>query len=221
MTELHQGPTLTEEQLNENYENFLNVIKESFTGERQEKLLTLYSESRYGIQLATAPASARANFHNAFPGGYILHVLNVEKATRGVQKVFTAMGGVIDYTEEERVMAALHHDLGKLGDEEFGGYYLPQTDEWRQKKLGELFKYNDEAPPWEVTDRALYILQKDDIALTWKETLAIKLSDGMFPEKNRPYFASLKGLKTHLPNIIHWGDWISCRAEKDQWDHQQ
>ena len=211
---------LTDTQLNENYEYFLELLKEKFTGERLEGLLKMYGEDQLGIQLCTAPASGKAEFHYAFPGGYLLHILNVEKASRGVEKVFTAMGGEKDYTEEERIFAALHHDLGKLGDTEFGAYYTPQTDEWRQKKLGEIYGHSKVSPPWDVTDRTLYILQSYGIKLTWKETLAIKLSDGMSPDKNGPYFRSLDGLKTNLCNVIHWADWMSCRAEKCQWEAQ-
>ncbi len=217
---LHSGhnANLTDAQINENYEYFLHLIREKFVGERQEKLLAMYAEDHLGMQLAMAPASGKADFHYAFPGGYLLHVLNVEKATRGVEKVFMAMGGTIDYTDEERVFAALHHDLGKLGDTTFGGYYVPQTDEWRQKKLGEIFAHNKASPPWDVTDRALFTLQDYGIKTTWKEALAIKLSDGVFAEKNGPYYRSLDGLKTNLCNVIHWADWISCRAEKCQWE---
>jgi hypothetical protein len=218
---LNTGADMTETQLGENYNYFIEFLKESFTGERLEKLLKLYSENRYGIQLTTAPASGKASFHYAFPGGYLLHVMNVVNIGKYIQLLFQKFDGTIDYTEEERVFSALHHDLGKLGDEEFGPYYMPQTDEWRQRKLGEIYAHNKESPPWEVTDRALYILQKEGIAVTWKETLAIKLSDGMFVEKNRPYFTSFDGLKTRLPEITHWADWMSCRAEKCQWEKLQ
>jgi hypothetical protein len=218
---LHTGNAMTEVQLNENYEYFLNLLREKLSGDRLEKLLHMYSEAQLGIQLCMAPASGKAEFHYAFPGGYLLHVLNVEKASRGVQKVFEAMGGFLDYTDEERFFAAMHHDLGKLGDTEFGPYYTPQTDEWRQRKLGEIYSHSKLSPPWDVTDRTLYILQKFGIVLTWKETLAIKLSDGMFPDKNGPYFRSMDGLKTTLCNVIHWADWIACQAEKSQWEKDQ
>lgn len=220
MTKLTSGyvDKMTETQLNENYEHFIELLKSKFAGERLDNLLKMYSEDELGIQLCMAPASGKANFHYAFPGGYLLHVLNVEKASRGVEKVFVTMGGTNDYTDEERFFAALHHDLGKLGDTEFGGYYTPSTDEWRQKKLGEIYSHNKASPPWDVTDRALFLLQKYGIQVTWKETLAIKLSDGVFAEKNGPYFRSLDGLKTNLCNVIHWADWMACRAEKCQWE---
>jgi hypothetical protein len=208
---------LTEDELNGNYEYFIDFIKQKFTGDRLNFLLGMYDENNLGTQTCLAPASGKPNFHYAFSGGYLLHILNVEKASRGVEKVFQAMGGIIDYTDEERIFAALHHDLGKLGDNQFGGYYLPQTDQWRRDKLNEVFTINKDAPPWDVTDRALYLLQHYGVRVTWKETLAIKMSDGVFSEKNVPYWKSHDDLKTNLCNVIHWADWMSCRAEKCQW----
>ena len=218
---LNTNKNLSEVQLNENYEYFLELLSTKFSGDRLKGMLKMYEEDQLGIQLCTAPASGKAEFHYAFPGGYLLHVLNVEKASRGVQKVFEAMGGTIDYTDEERTFAALNHDLGKLGDTEFGPYYTEQTDEWRAKKLGEIYGHNKVSPQWDVTDRALFLLQQYGVKATWKETLAIKLSDGVFAEKNVPYYKSADGLKTTLCNVIHWADWMSCQAEKCQWKREQ
>lgn len=208
---------LTETELENNYDYFIELIKEKFTGERLEGLLKMYSEDNLGIQLCTAPASGKADFHYAFPGGYLLHILNVEKASRGQEKLFAAMGGIIDYMDEERLFAALHHDLGKLGDTEFGPYYTPQTNDWRAKTLGEIYGHSETSPPWDATDRALYLLQQFGVKSTWKETLAIKLSDGVFVKKNEDYWKSMKDLRTSLCNIIHWADWMSCRVEKTQY----
>lgn len=41
----------TEQQLKENYEKFIQLIKRYFTGERLDKLLHMYSESELGINL--------------------------------------------------------------------------------------------------------------------------------------------------------------------------
>jgi hypothetical protein len=42
----------TEEQLQANYERFINAIKKVFSGERLEKLLHMYSENELGVELA-------------------------------------------------------------------------------------------------------------------------------------------------------------------------
>lgn len=217
MKALHTGSDLNETQIQENYDYFLSFLKENFSGDRLEKLLEMYSEKNLGLQLATAPASGKKHYHNAHDGGYLQHVMDVEKTSRGVQKLYKTIGGSIDYTEEERIMAALHHDLGKLGDET-GPYYTPNTEEWSIQKQGLLFKINTKNQFWRVTDRALYNLQRFGIVLTWKETLAIKLSDGMYDEAAEFYLKTYdpdKGLKNNLARIIHVADYMACNAEHD------
>lgn len=220
---LHMGPELSEGQIGENYEKFIAFIKENFTGERLEKLIKLYSEDNYGLRAATAPASGKIHFHYAHTGGYLQHIANVEKASKGASRLFEIMGGTIDYTEEERIFTALHHDLGKLGNEN-GEYYVPQTEAWAKDKRGEVFKHNPKTQFWGVTDNALYVLQNYQIVLTWKETLGIKLSDGMYDEGNQFYLKTFNPdqcLRTNLPYVIHAGDFLACHAEYDQWKREQ
>jgi hypothetical protein len=220
---LHYGSELTEDQIQENYNYFIEFLNEKFSGERLEKLLDMYKEENLGMQLAVAPASGKVHYHYAHTGGYIQHIMNVEKGSRGAAKLFETLGGNIDFTEEERIFAALHHDLGKLGDET-GAYYVPQTDDWFVKKRGEVFKHNNANQFWNVTDRALYNLQRYGIVCTWKETLAIKLSDGLYDENNATYLKTYNPeqvLRTNLPYILHTGDFLACHAEYDQWKKEQ
>lgn len=210
----------TEQNLQTNYNNFISLLNKTFSGNRLDGLLHLYSEEEYGIRLITAPASAKAHFHNAYIGGYLDHILNVHKASFGVKKMWEFMGATINFTDEELAFSAIHHDLGKLGDKEQGEYYLPQDSEWHQKNRGEIFKFNSNLQYMNVTDRALYILQSYDIKCTWKETLAIKLSDGLYDENNKSYLMSYNPdheLKTNLPRVIHQADFVSCRSEYDIW----
>ena len=54
-----------------------------------------------------------------------------------------------------------------------------------------------------------------------KETLSIKLSDGLYDEAN-PYYLKVfdhtRSLQNHLPHIIHWADIMSTMAEYDEWE---
>ena len=128
----------TPEQLQANYDKFIEAIKKVFSGERLEKLLHMYSENELGTELALAPASGKLNFHSAYVGGYIDHILNVARNAYKIKKMFEEGGGYVNFTDEELFFAAFHHDLGKLGD---GAepYYLPQTSEWHQKNKLEYF----------------------------------------------------------------------------------
>ena len=50
-----------EKQLEENYNKFLQAIKTSFTGERLEKILHMYSMDELGPNLMLSPASGNIN----------------------------------------------------------------------------------------------------------------------------------------------------------------
>jgi hypothetical protein len=210
----------TEKELFANYEKFLKQLENFFTGDRLNKLKHLYSENEYGYRAIMAPASAKEHYHNAYPGGYMDHIMNVLTTSFGVKKLYEARGGTIDFTDEELAFSAIHHDLGKLGDKEQGEYYLIQESEWHRKNRGEIFKFNSQLQYMDVVDRALFILQQYQIPCTWKETLAIKLSDGLYHEANTAYLKSYNPeheLKTNLPRILHVADYISCRCEYDMW----
>ena len=99
------------EKLQENYDKFIQFIKKVFKDnpDRLEKLLHMYSESELGTELTVAPASGKLNFHSAFVGGYIEHVMNVCKNAFGMKKLFAEQGGRINFTDEELFFAALHH----------------------------------------------------------------------------------------------------------------
>ena len=114
----------TEKELKDNYERFIAIIKKYFTGDRLEKLLFMYSEGELGPNLAIAPASGNAGYHNCYTGGYIDHIFNVCKNALKVKELFIQLGGKVDFTDEELIFVALHHDLGKLGLKN-KPYYIP------------------------------------------------------------------------------------------------
>ena len=211
----------SETQLKENYDKFISFVKKAFASqpERMEKLLHMYSEEQLGMELLMAPASGKAHFHSAYVGGYIDHVMNVCKNSIGMMKQFKENGGIVDFEIEELLFAALHHDLGKLGD--LGKpYYIEQESEWHRKNQGSLYKQNPEIHYMDVTHRALWTLQKYGIEFTQKEMLGIMLADGLYNEASKKYFISYDEnfqLKTELPYLLHWADHMSCRIESSEY----
>ena len=209
----------TEEQLQANYERFINAIKKVFSGERLEKLLHMYSENELGVELTLAPASGKLNFHSCYVGGYIDHVMNVATNSFKLKKMFESGGGIVNFTDEELLFAAFHHDLGKLGD---GAepYYLPQTSEWHQKNKKEYFQINPKLQYFDVTDRAFWLLNQYGIKYTQKEQLGIHLADGLYNEATKKYWMGYNEdfqLKTNLPMIIHWADHMSTVIENSEY----
>lgn len=204
--------TNSEELITESYEKFMSYIK---ADSRSEQLLKLYED--YGNELATAPASSRVHYHNAFPGGYLDHCLRVVEIALKLAALYKESGGDINFTKQELIFAALHHDLGKLGHPQDGPYYIEQDSDWHRKR-GELYKHNDAIQYFKVPDRSLFILQQYNIHLTQSEWLAIKLADGMYDESTKSYLMSYTpyAMKTNLPTIIHSADMMASSAERDK-----
>ena len=212
---------LTEQQLLDNYTRLLNVVEEHITGDRKEKILEMYKF--FEDRIVVAPASGKPNYHFCFVGGYVEHKLHIVETSKELVKVYEKVGGTIDFTMEELIFTALHHDLGKVGDLD-GEYYLPQDDDWRRKKLNEWFTQNTDISYMSVTDRALYLLQHFDIKVTQQEWIGIKCSDGMYDDANIQYFKTFKpehAFESALPYIIHWADHMATVTEKSQWKHQE
>ena len=170
---------LTAEQIQENWYQLRNLITNTFDGSRLEQLNVMYDY--FEDRMCMAPASGKEQYHYAHVGGYVEHVLHIVDTAKKLMKVYESIGAVIDFTEEELVFCALHHDLGKVGDLE-NEYYLPQEDDWRRKKLNEWFTQNPEMQYMSVTDRAIWLLQHFDVKISQLEFLSIKVSDGMYDE---------------------------------------
>lgn len=206
----------TQQELQTNYDRFIGIIKKYFTGERLEKLLHMYSMEELGGNLAVSPASGSKHYHNAHVGGYIDHIFNVCKNSMKMKELFIAQGGIVDFTDEELIFCALHHDLGKLG---IKGemHYIPNDNDWQVKNQGKLFKSNDTITYMTLTDRTFFTLNQYGISYNEKEYFGIKLTDGMFDEDNQKYLAGhdiKKAPRYKIQYILHWADWMSTVIER-------
>lgn len=207
----------TTEKAQEQYEQLLEIIQTEFHEERRDALLKMYED--YRERVMTAPASGKVNFHNAFEGGYIDHILRVIEISRYMHKFYVKMGGWADYTEEELIFSAMHHDLGKLGtlDEP---YYVPQTSDWHRKNKMEVYTQNEQRQYMKTCDMTMFILQSYGVAVTQKEMLGMKLTDGLYDEGNKSYLiqygAGPLPMQTSLHKILHWADHMAATVENDQ-----
>tara|TARA_R100001126_G_scaffold39894_2_gene22249 strand:+ start:97 stop:861 length:765 start_codon:yes stop_codon:yes gene_type:complete len=212
--------SLTAEQIQSNWEEFLEIVESHFEGERKDKLLAMYNELE--DRASTAPASSVDHYHNAFIGGYIDHVLRVIKCAKSVYQLWSTMGADMSgYTEEELIFVAMHHDLGKLGFPGEGNeVYQPNDSEWHIKNQGKIFKINSKNPFGLVNDVSLWLLQHYDIKVSFNEMLAIRCTDGLYDEANRPYFISRtkdSKFRTNLPFVMHQADSMAARIEFEIW----
>ena len=206
-----------ETQLEENYNKFIEALKKSFDGERLEKLLHMYSTDELGANLMLSPASGNKHYHNAYEGGYIDHVMNVARNSLRMMKLYKEAGGIIDFTQEELLFAAFHHDLGKLGDK--GNlHYVKNDSDWHIKNRGDFYKRNTELSYLTHTDRTFFLLNKYGIQYSENEYFGIKLTDGMYDEDNIKYYKVFdvsKYLKSNIQYILHWADHMSTTIERD------
>ena len=207
---------LTDEQIAQNYERFRILINESFPS-RKDQLNQMYDEME--DEVLVAPASSYEFFHNAFPGGYVNHVLRVYDFALLQFRLWKHCGMRIDFVEEELKFSALHHDLGKLGLP-WGNYYQPETEDWWKKNRGRMYKGNDDVPNMKTNDVTLYLLNHYGVKYSVAEMIAIKLTDGLFEEGNDYYLKGFdlnKKLRNSLPYLLHHADIMAYRFEFERW----
>ena len=133
---------LTEQQITDNWTDLRTIINNTFTGDRLEKLNKMYDD--FEDRMIVAPASGKAAFHNAMVGGYVEHILHVVNMSQQIRDTWESNDAKINFTNEELIFAALHHDLGKVGDLEGNDYYVVQDNDWRVKNLGEIYTHNED-----------------------------------------------------------------------------
>jgi hypothetical protein len=202
----------------EQYDKLVATIKANFgdDSERTLSLLKLYED--FAERIKEAPASGRVHYHNAYEGGYLDHIFNVLDCALEMAKLYKNQGGVIDFTKEELVFTALHHDLGKLGTLD-DPYYVIQDSDWHRKNKNEAYKHNEDAQYMTVNDRTIFLLQQYGVKLTQNEYLALKLTDGLYDKANEAYLkqygAGYFPMRTNLHKIMHWADHMAASIEND------
>jgi hypothetical protein len=208
---------LTAEQIQTNWNTLIEIIDSHISDNRRDNLLKFYDD--FKDRMMFAPASAKGHFHNAMPGGYVEHVLHIVKHSLQLKELWEKNGAEINFTDEELVFAALHHDLGKVGDLEHD-YYIPQTSDWHRKNRNEIYTHNPALQYMKVPDRGLWLLQHYGVKVTDKEYIGIKLTDGMYDEANKAYLMSYNpdfGLRSNISHILHQADMMSTYIESDEW----
>ena len=204
---------ITPEQIQSNWDVFIDNIKTYITGDRKDKLLDFYTQ--HEERFALMPASNKIQYHNCFPGGYVDHVNRVVTAALKIDAVWRELGVFDTYTTEELVFSAINHDLGKFGTVEHASY-IEQTDQWRRDKLNETYMFNDRLEYMSVPDRGLWLLNEAGISVTKNELLAIKLHDGLYDDANKPYLLSFMPEtkpRTSIIFILHQADLLAARVE--------
>ena len=209
---------LTPEEIQHNYGNLRQLIDATFSGERLERLNEMYDF--FEERMCLAPASGREHFHNAHPGGYVEHVLHITQFVQQIYRLWGQNGAKIDnFTEEELIFAALHHDLGKVGNL-VEDNYIENDSDWHRKNQGLIYKHNPKIDYMTITDRACWILQHFNVNMTENEYIGLRLTDGMYEDANKGYYMNYSKdnqLTTNMAYILHQADMMASKIEFDQW----
>ena len=208
---------LTPEQIQDNWNKLMKLIDDTFEGDRLKNLKEMYTY--FEDRMCVAPASGKEHYHNAHVGGYVEHVLHVVDLSVKIRKMWEVEGATIDFTEEEVVFAALHNDLGKVGDMK-KDYYVPQDSDWHRKNQGSIFIHNGDLQFMTVTDRAIFLLNQFNIKMTENEYIGLRLTDGLYEEANKNYYVSYipeRQLKSNIAYVLHQADSMATHIEYDQW----
>lgn len=196
---------LTPEEIDTNWKRFYSLCTEK-TGDRAAALAAMLDE--VDERLSLCPASAKTDYHGAFPGGLVDHSLRVLNNLVALNKAYDWK-----LRKDSMIIAALFHDIGKMGMPGKGAendFYLDQTDNWRRDKMGEVYKYNNDIPFLATPDRSVFIMQHYGVKLTADEWLSIKLNDGFVYDPNKPYCLKISPLVYGTMTA----DYVSTMAEK-------
>ena len=212
---------LTPQQIEQNWNKLRNIIQNTFEGERLENLNKMYDY--FEDRMCMAPASGKEHFHYAHVGGYVEHVLHIIDYSQQLRSVWEKNGATINFTDEELIFAAMHHDLGKVGDLEHD-YYVPNESEWHRKNQGAIYTHNKELQHMTVTDRAIFLLGHFKIPMSECEYIGLRLTDGMYEEANKAYYVAYqpeRQLRSNIAYILHQADMMATHIEYDEWKRGQ
>jgi hypothetical protein len=205
---------LNAEQIKGNWDILMSRIDAYIPEPRRTQVKEFYS--KYQERIIMMPAAYKKEYHNAFPGGYVDHIIRVIDCALKLHNIWEEMGvDISTYTKEELVFSALNHDLGKMGDDQHEAY-IPQTDQWRKDKLGEDYMFNTKLAFASVPDRSLFLLMSHGIQYSFNEMVAIQTHDGLYDEGNKKYLMTYmpeQKPRTALPLILHQADMMAARIE--------
>jgi len=196
---------LTPEDIEQNWKRFYSLCEK--TGDRADAILNMLDN--LDERLCLCPASAKTDYHGAFPGGLVDHSLRVLNNLVALNKTYNWK-----LSKESMIIATLFHDVGKVGlpgKSSDNDFYIEQTDSWRRDKLGEVYRYNDALAYLSTPDRSVFIMQHYGVKLTVDEWLSIKLNDGFVVQENKPYCLKI----SPLVYGVQTADYIATMAEKN------
>jgi hypothetical protein len=175
-------------------------------GSRRVQVLAFRDYIERETSWLTSPASTR--FHLNIERGLLLHSVGVAYNALELGRLLAP-----DIPAESIVIAALFHDLGKVG---YPGkpHYLPNENRWEIEKRGVTYTTNPEAMTMNLAVRSLYLIG-NRIELTECEAQAIVAHDGLYPVSGGVNNLDYHHKECRLQMIVHFADkWTAAVDEE-------
>jgi len=181
--------------VSEHRDRFIGLFKSKINRAGSDELLTWID----GTDFFTAPASTR--FHNAFPGGLVMHSLNVYD----IMSSRNYADGIVE-SEESIAICALLHDLCKTG------FYKETTRNVKNEKTGAWEKVPyytiEDMFPYGHGEKSVYMIERY-MRLKISEAVAIRWHMGGFDDNakvggysvSNAYNAYPLAVKLHLADL--------------------
>ncbi len=175
-------------------------------GDRKAQVLAFKDYIERETSWLTSPASTR--FHLNVERGLLLHSVGVTYNALGTRDLLAP-----DIPDESIVIAALFHDLGKVG---YPGkpYYLRNDVQWEITKRNMTYKVNPEVTTMNLAVRSLYLIS-NRVALSEDEAQAIVAHDGIYPVSGGVNNLDYHHKECRLQMIVHFADkWTAAVDEE-------
>ena len=192
---------LTFENLQEKYNALFGLL-----GERKAQVQKFREFLEKDTSWLTSPASTR--FHLNVEKGLLFHSVGVAYKALGLKNLLAP-----DITDESIVIAALFHDIGKVG---LPGkpHYLTNDNKWEIEKRGMTYKVNQEIVTMNLAVRSLHLIS-NRVQLTEEEAQAIVAHDGIYPVKGGVVNLDYQHEECRLLMIVHFADkWTAAVDEE-------
>ena len=193
--------TVTFDNLDAKYGELFELL-----GERKAQVLAFRDFVERETSWLTSPASTR--FHLNVERGLLLHSVGVTYNALGIRDLLAP-----DIPDESVVIAAIFHDLGKVG---YPGkpYYLPNDVQWEITRRNMTYKVNPEATTMNLAVRSLYLIS-NRVELTEDEAQAIVAHDGIYPVSGGVNNLDYHHKECRLQMILHFADkWTAAVDEE-------
>lgn len=174
--------------------------------ERRDSIIEFKSFLEKQTSWLTSPASTR--FHLNIEGGLLTHSVGVTYNALRLKDLFAP-----DISDESVIVAALFHDVGKVG---YPGkpYYVPNDNKWEVEKRGMTYKVNPEIVTMNLAVRSLQLVS-GFIPLSEEESQAIVAHDGLYPVNGGIVNLEYYHKECRLTMIVHFADFWTAAVEEE------